>query len=388
MTVVNSINAVYTNIDAFGNLATTSITPVLQLQFPYNINTDLATTSVTGSGSVTHSVPFAVCSTTATTSSSAALRSKDSLHYGPGQGGLCMFTAIFTLGRADSVQEIGLGDETNALLFTYNGSSFAINRRSNGSDNYINQSSWNVDIMDGTGPSRMVLDPTKGNVYKIQYQWLGFGAINFFIENQATGKFQLVHTIKYTNQYTTTTILNPSMPYRMYVANTSNNTNIVLKSGSCGLFVEGNRTDNNIINSIYNSKSSITTRLNIIDIKVNTTFNSITNRKTVKLRKICIANTSNSNGIFYLTLNPTLGGSPSYTDINTNTSVVSYDTAGTTISNGKEILTVYLNGNTQEIVDLDSLNFFLNPGDILSINSASLGSAITASASFTWNEDF
>ena len=43
--------------------------------------------------------------------------------------------------------------------------------------------------MDGTGPSKQTLDPEFGNVFKIQYQWLGFGAIIFSIENSVTGDF-------------------------------------------------------------------------------------------------------------------------------------------------------------------------------------------------------
>jgi len=388
MTIGNSINSIFSNTDVFGNLSTTQISPQIQLQFPYTINTDLVKTSVTGSGAVTHSVPFAVCSTTAASSSSARVSSKDNLHYRTGQGGLCMFTAIFTEGVAGSVQEVGLGDSQDGLLFGYNGTSFGINRRSNSSDNYIPQSTWNKDKMNGTGSSGVTLDPTKGNVYKIQYQWLGFGVINFFIESQTTGNFILVHQISYPNQNTTTSVLNPSMPLTLSASNTSNTTNIVVKCPSIAAFVEGNISGESVLYSINNQKTGVTTQLNILTIKCNATFGGISNRKQVRPIQLSIANTSNADAIFRLHVNPTLGGSPSYTDINTNSSVVSYDVAGTTVASGKIISSFYLNGNRELLVDLSLYPFTLNNSDILTISATSSGAAIVASASISWGEEF
>ena len=79
-------------------------------------------------------------------------------------------------------------------------------------DTWVAQTAWNIDKMDGTGPSGQTLDVTKGNVYKIQYQWLGFGHIVFSIENSSNGILQEVHRIRYANLNTVSTINNPSLP--------------------------------------------------------------------------------------------------------------------------------------------------------------------------------
>lgn len=81
MSFDNAINSIVSNQDAFGNLATTSVNPRIQLQFPYTLNSELIKTQVTGSGTVTHSTPFAVCSTAAAINSSATLSTKNNLHY-------------------------------------------------------------------------------------------------------------------------------------------------------------------------------------------------------------------------------------------------------------------------------------------------------------------
>lgn len=388
MTFANSLNAQFSNIDAFGNLSVTTQSPQIQLQFPYNINSDEVTSTTTGSGTVSHSQPFCILSTTAAINSSSSISSKNLLHYFTGQGGIVLFTAIFTTGVANNIQEVGLGDSVNALTFGYNGSTFSINRRTNSSDNYVAQSSWNVDKMDGTGPSGQTLDPTKGNVYKIQYQWLGFGQIQFFIENSNAGTFQLVHKITYSNLNTTTTLLNPSLPLFAKTTNTSNNTNIVIKIPSMFAAVQGDTGNLGLLNSINNSKSGVTTELNILTIRNNATFGGISNKKRVIPLFFSSTNTGSPDCTYKFKLNAALGGAPSYTDISTNTSVVAYDTAGTTVTGGRLLCSFYAQGNTNAQISLKDLPIILNNSDTLTISATSSGAAIAPSASITWLEQF
>lgn len=375
-------------LTAFGELSTAENTPRIQLQFPYNINTDEVSTTLTGSGQVTHSQPFAVCSTTAAINSSARVTSKNNIHYRTGQGATVYFTALFTTGVADSTQIVGLGDSTDGLFFGYNGATFGVNRRYNGSDNWTAQASWNVDPMTGSGPSAQTLVPTNGNVYKIEYQWLGYGMLFFYIENKNTGMFQLVHQIKYANTNTNTSLLNPSIPLMFEAANTANNTNIVVKVPSMAAMIQGKTVSNGLLNSFSSSKS-VTTQANIFTIRVNSTFGGVTNKKFVQPTYLSFAPTNNSIICTYeLVLNTTLGGVPSYTNISTNTSVVAYDTAGTTLTGGRRLAAFTVNGSNNISLDITSLNIILNPGDILTIAGTSSGAASTAAASIMWNEQF
>ena len=61
-------------------------------------------------------------------------------------------------------------------------------------DEFVSQDQWNIDTMDGLGtsmnPSGVKLDVTKGNVFQIQTQYLGFGGILYSVENPRTGFFQ------------------------------------------------------------------------------------------------------------------------------------------------------------------------------------------------------
>ena len=161
MATNNSVNGVIigqTLKTAFGEMLVGNQTPLIQLSFPYNINTDLVTTSTAGSGTVTQADSYAVLSTGAAINSTADLTTNQVVHYRPGQGISVFFTSIFTAGAAGSTQIIGIGDAVDGFFYGYNGTSFGILHRNNSVDTWIPQASWNNDVMDGTGRTGMTLD--------------------------------------------------------------------------------------------------------------------------------------------------------------------------------------------------------------------------------------
>tara|TARA_Y100000310_G_C20666379_1_gene807716 strand:- start:1292 stop:1654 length:363 start_codon:yes stop_codon:yes gene_type:complete len=81
-------------------------------------------------------------------------------------------------------------------------------------------------------------------------------------------------------------------------------------------------------------------------------------------------------------------GTPSFTAVNANTSVISYDTAATVASGGVDIANLEL-GKTDSSgpLNLADLNIELGPGDTLTISAESAG-ANDAAATLTWQELF
>jgi hypothetical protein len=393
MATNNSINSVLigsVQTGAFGPMMVAEPEAVIQLSFPYNINTEYALTSVTGSGTATQANAMLLLQTTAAASSSATMTSKYILDYQTGQGSVCLFTTIYTTGVANSTQITGIGDTVNGFFFGYNAATFGILHRNASADTWVAQTNWNMDKLDGSAGTSFTLDPTKGNIYKIQFQWLGFGCINFFVENPNTGAFVQVHQIRYPNANTAVSLSNPSLPITSQVINTSNTTNISIKNGSFSAYIEGPVKNINLRNCTGNTKS-LTTLLNIVSIKNKTTFVSKTNMVTMIIDSITIFNggLATDDGLFSLYINATLGGSPSYTDISTNTSVASFDIAGTTITNGRKIFDFYVGGTTTQTIDLSSYNIRIVPGDVLTIGGTSIvGGATNFYASASWQEKF
>lgn len=377
---------------AFNEVLTAELTPVVNMQMPYNVNADLMTTTLTGSGEVTHTNNLARVNTTAVINSSAKIETKQALQYKAGTGALIRMAGIFTTGVVGSEQIFGPQNVNDALAFGYDGVDFGILHRNATVDTWIPQSTWNIDKFDGTGKSGVLLDPTTGNVYQIRYQWLGFGMLSFFIENGNTGLFTLVHQIAYANLNTALSLSNPTLPLAASVENTTNDTAISIQMSSMAAYIEGEiNTANSVINSTSNSKSIGTTETNVFTIRNKVTYQSITNAVRVKPVLVTVQNDANVQGEFRVLLNTTLGGTPAFADISTNTSVVEVDTAGTTITGGKEILAFELARQSSDKQDFNIFGepgFVLHPGDALTITAVLSAGAAVLSASLVWQELF
>lgn len=378
-------------LSAFGDLRTVELLPFTGWTFNYNINTDLIKTTLTGSGTATTANSKGVIQTGAAASSSAKIETIRALRYNPGLGALVRVTAIFTTGVANSTQIVGIGDDMDGFFFGFNGASFGVLRRQNGTDNWIPQTTWNVDQLNGTGPSGMVLDPTKGNVYSIRYQWLGFGQISFYIENSSTGLPALVHTINYSNANTDPSIFNPTLPIMAQVINTTNTSNISIQSSSAMGMIEGNGDTNAIVtrNSFGNNKLSVgTTPTNIFTLRNNPTFQSKTNRVRIVIDYISIRNNGvgTNQATCQLVENATLGGTPVFTNLSTNTSVAATDVTGTTVTGGTVQLTFGL--NTVDSVEFlaTSLDIELEPGSTFTLSAFTTGGASNVNVAMTWRE--
>jgi hypothetical protein len=373
---------------AFGGLLVGEITPKVQIGFSYNINAAFVNTSTVGSGTVTQSNSKAVLQTTAASSSAAYLWSRRVLSYRQGQGSVIRDTTIYTACVDGSSQILGIGDAVDGFFFGCNGATFGILRRQNSVDNWTAQTAWSNDKATGAGALPFI-DITKGNVYQIRYQWLGFGAITFWIENPPTGDFIKVHTIEYANAYTDPSIFNPSLPLHAEVINTSNDTNVMLQTSSMMGGIEGKEAELGNIVSISNDKAAVTTtETNIVTIQNKALFVTKTNRVEIELKSFSYGVDGTKPAIIRLVKNATLGGSPSYSDISANTSVVSYDIAGTTLTGGEPIFTISVSKSTGDVIDLSQYNIVLEPGETLTLSVEATSSTTDATGSLVWSEQF
>jgi len=97
---------------------------------------------------------------------------------------------------------------------------------------------------------------------------------------------------------------------------------------------------------------------------------------------------ANNLGSVRLVKNATLGGTPSYTDINTSDSIVDFDVAATTVTGGKDLFNIDLAGkNDKEAENLVPYKIIIAPGDTVTFAGTSVSSA-TIKGSLLWKELF
>lgn len=373
---------------AFGEYSVSENIANFNVHFPYNINYRLVFSNLTNLGSVSQANNLGEVHSGADVSSSAELYTVDVLEYQPGMGALFRGSVLFDTPKEGNNQFFGIGDSTEGLFFGYQDQVFGIFHKKIGANTFIPQSSWKIDKFDGSGKSGITLDPTKGNVFQIKYHWSGFGMIRFYIENPETGFNECVHYIEYGNTYATPFVSNPSFSGFAYSENTTNATDVVLKVGCFSGFVEGKISNSSYLrNSTVNSKSIATTETNIMTIRCNETFSGVPNRVRLEPDLINIATDGNKTFLVNLYANATLGGTPNFIDIDSDTSIASVDTAGTTITGGIPVASFVVAKIDSIVVTIRDYNTILAPRTTLTFAAITSGAG-DVDISCSWQERF
>jgi len=130
------------------------------------------------------------------------------------------------------------GNATGSMTFssgTATGTFAETQAGADGTNNWTAQASWNIDAMDGNGPSGMTLDPTKINVYEVRFGWLGVAGLECCVFDQASHKFWPVHFIQWANTAasTRTTLSDPRLPIGYSIASLGSTTALSISGASC-----------------------------------------------------------------------------------------------------------------------------------------------------------
>jgi hypothetical protein len=385
------------NVSAFGDLITAPLTPVIQLDFIYGINSQTGTSSIVTTGVADTSSSRLRLQTGVGAAGSAIFQSQRIARYRSGEGMVTRFTGVWDTSAAASTQIIGVGNAQVGYFFGYNGTAFGLSLRNAGSDNWVAQTAWNGDKCDGTGASGFNWNKTFGNVMMIKYPYLGYGPITYWVQDPVTTEWILCHTIQYPNTSASVQVSNSSFPFCAQVVNTGNTTNLTMYCGSVGVFISGLREFLGAQWATDSLKNTITAEANLLNLRNCTTYNTVTNTGQIRLRSLSCA-TDNGNGIGTIRLKKgvTLGGAPSFTTINGATadngvtitsgnSMASVDVAGTGTT-GTLIFNVCLARNSNVVYDLTPFNLLIFPAETLTVTAFSAASA-SMQVALNWNED-
>ena len=144
--------------------------------------------------------------------------------YQPGKSLLILQTYVLSPKKTGLRQRFGYFGTQNGVYLEIDGTgepTFKIRSNSTGTLQYESaaQSSWNVDPLDGTGPSKLTLDMTKTQIQWIDIEWLGVGSVRVgFVIN---GQFIHCHTFHHANIANTTYMTTACLPIRAEIENTA-----------------------------------------------------------------------------------------------------------------------------------------------------------------------
>jgi hypothetical protein len=212
-----------TGSDAFGRLRVSNPLTLFDSSHRYKDNGLWTTSSGTGATTSFDANAGLVTLNTTTTSGSEILRETTKcFSYQPGKSLLVMSTFVMNTAKTNLRQRVGYYGASNGMFLEQDGTTISFVERSavTGStvDTKVAKASWNIDPMDGTGPSGRTLDLTKAQILWMDIEWLGLGTVRVgFIIN---GEFIHCHSFHHANLITSTYITTASLPLRYEITNT------------------------------------------------------------------------------------------------------------------------------------------------------------------------
>ena len=271
-----------------------------------------------------------------------------------------------------------------------------------GTEQFIPQSTWNGDKLDGTGASGVTLDPTKGNVFEMQIQYLGFGAIIFKCEVIPPGgnnaDFVTIHTLHLPNTLVATSFGNPSFPFTMAAYSAGSTTDLTVSAGSFAGFIEGPKILHGNRFTYFRSLTTVgDTNLQALFTILNTRYySSQVNQAVINLMSLSGALKHTSPCIYYLIKNGSLVGNPNFVSLSAN-SVSLWDSAATavTYATGDQLLWTGHLGDTGEIdhhfggaSDMNMEELTLQPGEWVTLAAKAItGTPAFVTGSINTRED-
>jgi len=306
-------------ITAFGEVATAEKSPQLQVSFDTNVDAlewDMTTagTLAAAQGLVTFTDGTAMVTTNGKDGGGATMSTTEYAHYHPGQGLVIQLAAEFAEGGvAGNETIIGYGDASNGLFYGYNGAAFGLLMRSTATGSVVNtwvaQTDWNVDTLDGEGPSGMTLDPTKANVFIVRAQFHYMGRIAFYVVSPDHDFPQLVHLIKHNNTGTGMTLRTASLPLHLSTQNDAGITaQVSVKTSSMAVFIEGRMSHGSRKFSYGTSRTDITSEEHLLTLRLRDTVLGATNHGHILLTNVGTGTTGNRPGFIRMYKNAKVFG--------------------------------------------------------------------------------
>ncbi len=250
-------------------------------------------------------------------------QTKMRFNYSPGKSQLIMMTGILGTGATGITQRIGIGDDDNGLFFECIEGTFQVNRRTKTSGSVVNnrttKADFNIDKLNGRGPSRVKIDLSKTQIFWIDFEWLSVGRVRFgFVID---GKLTYFHEINHANDLTVAYMSTPNLPLRYEIENDGNGGAANLTHICTTVISEGGIEEGGVLHyeSTTSNRAGSTTHINantantayaLVGIKLKSGFKDI----TVRLASKSIVAETSDDFEWLILLNPAIAGTFTYAD--------------------------------------------------------------------------
>lgn len=241
-------------------------------------------------------------------------------NYSPGKSQQIQMTGVLDRsgGGTGVKRRIGQFDDNNGLFFELDDGTTKVVRRTNVTgtpvDNPFPQSEWNVDKLNGSGPSGITIDWTKIQIFELDYEWLGGGSIRMglIISNLPI----VVHIFEASNVLDKVYMSTPNLPLRYQMITTSSSPVSTLEAICSTVISEGGTPNLGITRYASTEGAHVNANTEdviyaILGMRLRTTHIGM----TIKLLNASVAeHTGAKKYEWFMVFNPVVAGTFNYVD--------------------------------------------------------------------------
>lgn len=348
--------------DAFGRVRVSEPLTLFDSSHRYSDNGLWATATGVGSDATFNANAGLVELNVPTTSGGYVKReTKKVFAYQPGKSLLVLSTFVMAPAKTNLRQRVGYFGVNNGLYLQLQNSTLSFVERSSITgtiaETVVNQADWNVDKLDGTGPSGLTLDITKAQIFWMDVEWLGLGTVRLgFVIN---GLFIHCHSFHHANLIESTYITTASLPLRYEIENLGTTaSSSTLKQVCSTVISEGGyelRGRQGAVGTPLAAMRELTATGVLYPI-VSLRLKASPDRLDAIVIPTAVSILSDGNNAFFewhLQSNPTTSGG-TWTSAGTDSSV-EYNLSGVSSSGGRTLAKGYISSTTQSNNAIDIL---------------------------------
>ena len=364
-----------TAVDAFNRLKVSNPFTLFDSQQRYQVSDKWDYRGATG-GTYSHNITESTVSLTSglTVGSKIYSETKKVFPYQPGKSLTIINTFAMSQPKNGLRQRVGYFGVTGGFTGAtpYNGVylqqdgltlSLCLASASLNTTQTVPQSNWNGDPFNGSGPSGVTLDVTKGNIFWMDVEWLGVGDVRtgFFID----GKPIVAHTFYNTNKNSTTYMTTACLPLRYEIENTSSQATSSTMKQICSTILseggyEGFSRRYNITHSETTPHTLTTAGTQYPLVAIRLAPDRLDSIIVPSNISVAIEPGTNNKPLvvqYRILLNPTLTGNTWATHFNGN---VQYNITATGVTGGTDIIGGYISSSgTLDVSSVNDFNFQL-----------------------------
>lgn len=335
-------------VDAFSRLRVSNPTTLFDSTFLYDKQPLVFEEITTGGASATHIArnSAVTLATSGVGTEEAVLQAYRRARYRPGKSHLVAITFKFGAGAVGVTKEVGLNDDENGVLLQQSGATLnmIVRSSSDAPTETVPQASWNIDQLNGSGPSGIDLDITKTHILVMDMQWLGVGRVRvgFDIDGIIVPVHEFLHANVSEYVYTRNLVL--PIRYRVSTVDTVGSMDAICSS----VMSEGGAEDQIGYTFSQNAMNVVAGNgvdTHVISLRPKKLFNGVKNTNEFRFRNLSLFAAADQPVYWQLVIGATIT-TPTWVDVNSTYSSTEYDISGTLVDtvNGIIVKSGYLAG--------------------------------------------